>query len=351
MRVAVLGAGSWGTALGATLAGKDFPVTLWDVDEAVITSVADHGENARYLPGVQLPPRLTASGDLATALDGAELVVIAVPSQVVRPVAEKARPHLADGVVLCLAAKGIELDTLMTMSEVLQDVLPAGLHENLTFLSGPSFAAEVARGLPTAVTIAGASQEVTCRVQDAFHTMTFRPYTSSDVVGVEIGGCVKNVVAIAAGICDGLEMGANARAALITRGLAEISRLAVQRGADPLTLVGLAGLGDLMLTCSSTLSRNHTVGVELGRGRALEDIQAGLGQVAEGVLNSVSTRQLARRHDVDMPISEAVYRVLHEGYAPSQAVTELMTRSTKPENGGYPARHDPNGSGAISPDR
>lgn len=335
MRVAVLGAGSWGTALGATLAGKDFPVTLWDVDGQVVASVADRRENTRYLPGVPLPRSLTATGDLTQALDGAELVVVVVPSQVVRGVVEKARPHLATDAVLCSAAKGIELDTLMTMSEVLQDVLPSERHRNLTFLSGPSFAAEVARGLPTAVTIAGEHEDVARRVQDAFHTTTFRPYTSSDVIGVEIGGCVKNVVAIAAGICDGLEMGANARAALITRGLAEISRLAVVRGADPLTLVGLAGLGDLMLTCSSTLSRNHTVGVELGRGRSLEDIQARIGQVAEGVLNSRSTRELARRHDVDMPISEAVYRVIYEGYDPREAVVELMTRSTKPENGGY----------------
>lgn len=335
MRVAVLGAGSWGTALGATLATKGFPVTAWDIDREVLASIADRHENSRYLPGVMLPPSLTASPDLATALDGARLVVLAVPSHVIRHVAEQARPLLGEDVVCCSVAKGIEVETLMTMSEVLRDVLPGGLHENLTFLSGPSFAAEVARGLPTAVTVAGTSETVTQRVQDAFHTATFRPYTSTDVVGVEIGGCVKNVVAIAAGISDGLEMGANARAALITRGLAEISRLAVCRGADPLTLVGLSGLGDLMLTCSSTLSRNHTVGVELGRGRSLADIQAGLGQVAEGVLNSRSTRELALRHGVDMPISEAVYRVLYEGYSPAEAVVELMTRATKPENGGY----------------
>ena len=188
MRVAVLGAGSWGTALGATLASKDFPVTLWDVDEGVVASVAGRGENSRYLPGVALPASLTATTDLATVLDGAGLVVVAVPSQVVRSVVEKARPHLLEAAVLCSAAKGIELDTLMTMSEVLQDVLPEERHDRLTFLSGPSFAAEVARGLPTAVTIAGTSPAVTRHVQDAFHTATFRPYTSSDVTGVEIGG-------------------------------------------------------------------------------------------------------------------------------------------------------------------
>ncbi|MDQ1286786.1 MAG: glycerol-3-phosphate dehydrogenase [Actinomycetota bacterium] len=335
MRVAVLGAGSWGTALGATLASKGFPVRVWDIDREVLAAIADRHENARYLPGVALPPSLTASPDLAEALDGAELVVIVVPSHVVRTVVEQARPLLNDRVVFCSAAKGIEVETLMTMSEVLRDVLPEGMHQNLTFLSGPSFAAEVARGLPTAVTVAGTCETVTRRVQEAFHTTFFRPYTSTDVTGVEIGGCVKNVVAIAAGISDGLEMGANARAALITRGLAEISRLAVCRGADPLTLVGLSGLGDLMLTCSSTLSRNHTVGVELGRGRSLDDIKAALGQVAEGVLNSRSTRELALKHGVDMPISEAVYRVLYEGYSPAEAVPELMMRTPKPENGGY----------------
>jgi glycerol-3-phosphate dehydrogenase (NAD(P)+) len=341
MRVAVLGAGSWGTALGATLAAKGFSVAVWDIDESVLATIAECHENTRYLPGVALPVNLTTSPELPQVLRGARLVVIAVPSHVVRQVVERAKPLLCENVVFCSAAKGIEVETLMTMSEVLRDVLPARTHENLTFLSGPSFAAEVARGLPTAVTVAGTCEAVTRRVQEIFYTATFRPYTSLDVVGVEIGGCVKNVVAIAAGISDGLEMGANARAALITRGLAEISRLAVCRGADPLTLVGLSGLGDLMLTCSSTLSRNHTVGVELGRGKSLDDIQAALGQVAEGVLNSRSTRELALRHAVDMPISEAVYRVLYEGYSPSDAVVELMTRTPKPENGGYPASGEP----------
>jgi len=335
MRVAVLGAGSWGTALGSVPASKGDPVTVWDVDAAVVRAIADDHQNPRYLPGVRLPETLTGEVDLARTLDGAELVVVAVPSQVVRRVAEQALPYLSPGVLVCSAAKGIELDTLMTMSEVLQDVLPASMHAGLTFLSGPSFAIEVARGLPTAVTVAGEREEACVAVQEAFHTPSFRPYTSTDVVGVEIGGCVKNVVAIAAGISDGLGFGANARAGLITRGLAEITRLAVQRGADPLTLVGLAGLGDLVLTCSSDLSRNHTVGVALGRGRSLAEAQAEIGQTAEGVLNSRSTRELALRHEVDMPISEAVYRVVHEGFSPHDAVVELMTRSPKPEMGGY----------------
>jgi glycerol-3-phosphate dehydrogenase (NAD(P)+) len=337
MQVAVLGAGSWGTALGATLAGKGYPVRLWDTDVAVLDAIAATQQNTRYLPGIALPPTLRACADLPAALDGAQLVLLAVPSHAVRGVAVAIAPHLRPGVAICSAAKGIEVDSLMTMSEVLQDVLPVSLHPALTFLSGPSFAAEVAAGLPTAVTVAGLDERVTRQVQVAFHTASFRPYTSTDVVGVEVAGSVKNVVAIAAGISDGLGFGANARAALITRGLVEMTRLAVCRGGDPVTLVGLAGLGDLVLTCSSELSRNRTVGFELGRGRELADIQATIGQVAEGVINSRSTRALAHRFDVDMPICEAVYQVLFEGYSPQLAVQELMTRQTRPEPEGYPA--------------
>ncbi len=331
MRSTVLGAGSWGTALGATLASKGFPVTLWDKDVPVLEAISERRENARYLPGIALPASLGATPDIAKALEGAELVVFAVPSHAMRVVAIEAKRHLHGGVPLCSVAKGIEVETLMTMSEVLEDVLPVVIHPDLTFLSGPSFATEVARGLPTAVTIAGRWDRISKAVQAAFHTRTFRPYTSNDVVGVEIGGCVKNVIAIAAGISDGLGFGANARAALITRGLSEIARLAVRKGANPMTLSGLAGLGDLVLTCSSEMSRNHTVGFGLGTGKRLEDIQRELGQVAEGVLNARSVRDLARRLKVEMPISDSVYRVLYEGVPPRQAVTDLMMRETKPE--------------------
>jgi glycerol-3-phosphate dehydrogenase (NAD(P)+) len=229
-------------------------------------------------------------------------------------------------------AKGIEVDTLMTMSEVLEDVLPVPMHPYLTFLSGPSFAKEVARLLPTAVTIAGRWERIAKTVQDAFHTRTFRPYTSTDVVGVEIGGCVKNVIAIGSGMADGMGFGDNARAALITRGLAEIGRLAARKGANALTLAGLAGLGDLVLTCSSRQSRNYTVGFGLGQGRALEDLQKEIGQVAEGVLNARSTHDLSRKLGVEMPISHMVYRVIYEGQAPRQAVADLMGREMKPEH-------------------
>jgi len=331
MRSTVLGAGSWGTALGALLAGKGFPVAIWDTDVTPLETIASRHENARYLPGIPLPEALRAEPDLARALTDAELVVIAVPSHAVRPVAVLARPHLRAGVPICTVAKGVEVDTLMTMSEVLEDVLPVDLHPYLNFLSGPSFAVEVARGAPTAVTVAGRWDRVGKLVQAAFHTRTFRPYTSTDVAGVEIGGCAKNVVAIATGLCDGLGLGANARSALITRGLAEITRLAVAKGAAPLTLLGLSGLGDLVLTCSSEQSRNYRVGFGLGKGRALDEIQRELGQVAEGVLNARSVHLLAAKLGVEMPICEAVQRILHEGEDPRAAVRALLGRETRSE--------------------
>jgi glycerol-3-phosphate dehydrogenase (NAD(P)+) len=331
MRATVLGAGSWGTALGAILAAKGTAVTVWDVDVPMLEAIDGTHENPRYLPGIPLPETMRATPDVAEAMKGADLVVLAVPSHAMRPVVVRAREYLEPNPLMCSVAKGIEVDTLMTMSEVLEDVLPAELHPRLTFLSGPSFAKEVARGLPTAVTVAGRDEQASREVQDAFHSPSFRPYTTTDVVGVEIGGCVKNVVAIAAGISDGLGFGENSRAALITRGLAEIRRLAVRKGADPLTLGGLSGLGDLVLTCSSDLSRNRTVGFQLGLGKGLAEIQEALGQVAEGVLNARSTLAMARRYEVEMPISETVYRVLYEGYSPRQAVVDLMTRETKPE--------------------
>jgi glycerol-3-phosphate dehydrogenase (NAD(P)+) len=331
MRCTVLGAGSWGTALSGLLAGKGYTVTAWDKDRAVLEDLSRNHRNERYLPGVTLPRSLHAASDVAKALEGAELVVLAVPSHAVRPVVIEAKRHIHAGMPVVCVAKGIELETLMTMSEVIEDVLPVQLHPYISVLSGPSFAKEVAKGLPTAVTVAARWERIAKQVQEAFHTNTFRPYTSGDVVGCEIGGCVKNVVAIAAGIADGLGFGVNALAALITRGLAEISRLAVRKGANPLTLSGLSGLGDLVLTCSSDLSRNRTVGRGLAAGKGAEEIQRELGQVAEGVRNAKSARELARRLNVEMPITEAIYRVLYEGVSPKDAVTALMMRETKPE--------------------
>jgi glycerol-3-phosphate dehydrogenase (NAD(P)+) len=331
MRCTVLGAGSWGTALASLLAGKGYTVTAWDKDQAVLEDIARNHRNERYLPGTQLPATVHAATEIVKALEGAELVVLAVPSHAVRPVIIEAKRHIHAGMPLVCVAKGIELETLMTMSEVVEDVLPVPLHPYVAVLSGPSFAKEVAKGLPTAVTVAARWERIAKQVQDAFHSKTFRPYTSGDVVGCEIGGCVKNVVAIAAGISDGFGFGANSLAALITRGLAEISRLAVRKGANPLTLSGLSGLGDLVLTCSSDLSRNRTVGRGLAAGKTADEIQKELGQVAEGVRNAKSARELARRLGVDMPITETIYRVLYEGLPPKEAVSQIMMRETKPE--------------------
>jgi glycerol-3-phosphate dehydrogenase (NAD(P)+) len=331
MRSTVLGAGSWGTALASVLASKGYPVTLWGRDAAVVEAIAQRHENPRYLPGIPLPPTLGATTHLGRALEGAELVVFGVPSSAMRQTGIEAKHHLHAGAALVSAAKGIEADTLMTMAEVLEDVLPVAMHPYLTYLGGPSFAKEVARQMPTAVTIAGRWERVTKAVQDAFHTRWFRPYTSNDIPGNEFGGVVKNVIAIATGMADGLGFGANTRAALITRGLAEITRLAVRKGANPMTLAGLSGVGDLVLTCSSELSRNRTVGYGIGKGKTLAQVQAEIGQVAEGVLSARTVREMAHRVHVEMPITEVIYRVLYQDLPPKQAVIELMTRETKAE--------------------
>lgn len=331
MRSTVIGAGSWGTALGATLANGGNPVTLWDVDEGPLRSILAGRGNERYLPGIPMPDALTADPHLESALDGAELVVLVVPSQVMREVAHRVKDLLGPDVLICSATKGIELGSLMLMSEVLEDVFPPERHGQLTYLSGPSFAVEVARGQPTAVTIASEQLVSAERVQRAFHTPTFRPYTTDDVPGVEIGGCVKNVVAIATGLAAGLGFEANARAALVTRGLAEITRLGVALGANPLTLAGLAGVGDLLLTCSSEKSRNYRVGLGLGQGSTLEQIQTALGQTAEGVVNAQSVHDLAAREKVDMPICNAVHALLYQGLTPRDVISLLLERDLKRE--------------------
>jgi glycerol-3-phosphate dehydrogenase (NAD(P)+) len=331
MKVAVLGAGAWGTALAKVLADKLFPTMLWAHDAAHAAAVNEARTNARYLPGFALPPSLRATADLGEALDGAELVVVVVPTHALRGVIREARPLIPPGALLCSASKGIENDSLMLMSEVLEAELGHEHVHRFTYLSGPSFAKETAAGMPTAVVVAGTSEKETHAVQHAFAGERFRVYWSDDVAGVEIGGALKNVVAIAAGIVDGIGFGHNSRAALITRGLAEISRIAVRKGANPLTLAGLSGMGDLVLTCTGELSRNRTVGFEMGRGKTLADVLAHLGHVAEGVKTTKSAYDLARKMDVDMPIVNDVYRVLYEGKPPRQAVVDLMTRGLKKE--------------------
>ena len=330
-KVAVIGAGAWGTALASVLAEGGRPVTLWSFEQSVASEVNERHENRRYLPDAPLPPSIRATTDLAQAVDGAKLVVLVSPSHVTRGVLERLLPLLATQATLVCATKGIENDTLMTMSEVCEEVLPPERHPYLAYLSGPSFAKEVALGLPTAVVVASRWQRIARQVQEAFARPRFRVYTSTDVIGVELGGALKNVIAIAAGVSDGLGFGHNARSALITRGIAEMSRLALRKGANPLTLSGLSGVGDLVLTCTGELSRNRQVGIRLGYGERPEAILASMTQVAEGVRTARSVHDLARKLGVDMPICEHVYEVLFEGVTAREAAARLMARALKPE--------------------
>ncbi len=335
LRAAVIGAGSWGTALAYVLADKGCPTTIWAYEPELVTDINERHENTLYLPGITLPDNLRASGDLAEVCEDAELVVIVTPSHVTRRVMEQARDVLPEHVPIVSATKGIENDSLMTISEVLEDVLPLRYHPYLAYLSGPSFAREVAQRVPTAVVVASLSEKLALTVQHLFNHAWFRVYRSTDVIGVEIGGSLKNVLAIAAGAADGMGFGHNTKAALITRGLAEMSRMAVALGANPLTLAGLAGMGDLVLTCTGGLSRNRAVGEKLGRGMALDEILAEMNMVAEGVKTAQSVRDLSRKLGVEMPISDAVYRVLYEGKSAQQALADLMGRELKRENFGF----------------
>ena len=330
-RATVLGAGAWGTALAKVLADKGMPVSLWSHSAAHAAQVQAERVNTKFLPGAPLPETLTATGDLAEALAGAEIVVVVVPSHALREVMLKAKPLVPANALLCSATKGIENDSLMLMSEVFQDVMGADAEKRLTYLSGPSFAKEVARQLPTVIVIAGKDEAAARTMQHAFATEVLRVYRSDDVPAVEVGGALKNVVAIAAGAIDGLGFGHNARAGLITRGLVEIGRLATHKGGNPLTVAGLSGMGDLVLTCTGDLSRNRTVGFELGKGRKLAEILASLGHVAEGVKTCKSAYDLSVREGVDMPITHEVYKVLYEDKSPRQAVVDIMTRELKRE--------------------
>ena len=332
MRAAVIGLGAFGTALANTLASRCDEVRAWAREQAVVDAINGARENRTYLPGIAVSPRVRATVSLEEALSGAELVVFATPSHVMRDVVRKALPHLPEHVPLLTVAKGIENETLMTMTQLLEDCLPEKYHPSIAILSGPSFAKEMAAGMPTVVTVASHFEKVAQKVQAALQTESFRTYTSIDVIGVEMGGALKNVIAIAAGMSDGLGFGLNARSALITRGLAEISRIAVRMGANHLTLMGLSGLGDLVLTCTGDLSRNRRVGMELGKGRALEQVLADMTQVAEGVKTALSARDLSRKVGVELPICDQVHAIMYEGKSPRRAVVELMTRAPKRED-------------------
>jgi glycerol-3-phosphate dehydrogenase (NAD(P)+) len=329
-KVAVIGAGAWGTALAKTLADKGTPITLWARRAELAEQINRTHVNAHYLPGATLPDCLSATHDLEAALQGASMVVFVVPSHSTREVAKAAAPFIPQGVPVVSATKGIENESLMFMDEVLAEELPKHRNE-LAFLSGPSFAKELAAHLPTAVVIASTNVDVCADVMKRFHTPYLRTYNSEDVHGVECGGAMKNVIAIAAGCVDGLGLGHNTRAALITRGLAEIARLATARGGSPLTLAGLAGMGDLVLTCTGELSRNRTVGLELGKGRKLADILATLGHVAEGVKTTKSAYELSKKLNVDMPITAEIYHVLYEDKRAEQGLIDLMARELGPE--------------------
>jgi glycerol-3-phosphate dehydrogenase (NAD(P)+) len=330
---AVIGAGAWGTAIASVLAEGDRPVSIWSFESDVADDVNERHENRRYLPASALARSVRATTELTAAVEGASLVVLASPSHVMRGLLTQLAPLLPSSVPIVCATKGIENGSLMTMSEVCEDVLPPERHPYLAYLSGPSFAKEVAQRLPTAVVVASRWERVARQVQEAFARPWFRVYTSSDVMGVELGGALKNVIAIAAGASDGLGFGHNARSALITRGIAEMSRLALRKGANPLTMSGLAGVGDLVLTCTGELSRNRQVGMRLSGGERPEAILASMTQVAEGVRTAKSVHDLARRLGVDMPICERVYEVLFEGVTPREAVARLMARELKPELG------------------
>jgi glycerol-3-phosphate dehydrogenase (NAD(P)+) len=330
MGTAVLGAGSWGTALAMQLARAGHAVALWGRDPAHVEEMTASRENKRYLPGHRLPAPIAPTANLETAVRaGSKIVVCAVPSHAVRDTMSMAAPFLGKDAIVVSATKGIEEGTGLRMSEVIRAAASCG--ERAAVLSGPSFAKEVAAEMPTVVTATATDLSTADFVQHAFATPMFRVYSSTDLVGVEIGGTVKNVIAIAAGVSDGLGLGHNTRAALITRGLAEVIRLAVKMGADPLTVTGLAGLGDLVLTCTGELSRNRSVGLRLGKGEKLSEVLAGMRQVAEGVRNTLAVDELARAQGIEMPITAQMRRLLFEDKPPREAMVELMTRQLKHE--------------------
>jgi glycerol-3-phosphate dehydrogenase (NAD(P)+) len=329
-RIGVLGAGSWGTTLGNLLAKKGHDVTIWSFEQGVADDINQSHQNARYLKGIPLTPTLRATSAVTDAVRNADVVVSVTPAQHVRRVMQEAGESIRADALIVSASKGIETSSLDTMAEVVADTVP-GARTRAAFLSGPSFALEVARELPTAVAIASYDHAAAVRAQELFQASYFRVYTNSDVIGVELGGSLKNVIAIAAGMASGLGLGHNALAALITRGLAEIARLGVARGANPLTFSGLAGMGDLILTCTGELSRNRSVGVALGQGRSLAEILGGMYMVAEGVETTRAAHALAHKAGIEMPIVAQVHAVLFEGRSAKDALELLMLREPKPE--------------------
>ena len=331
MKVAVLGAGSWGTTLALVLLGNRHDVTLWAYTKEQTDLLRERHENPEFLPGIPLPPNLRILNDIEAASDHRDLIVSAVPSQFLRSVIQSIAHLNLERTIICNVAKGIENSTLMTMSEVLLEVLKHERKENLAILSGPSHAEEVSRQIPTAVVAASFKEKTSKIVQDAFMTKYFRVYVNDDIRGVELGGALKNIIAIAAGISDGAGFGDNTKAAIMTRGIYEITRLGVKLGAHPRTFAGLSGVGDLIVTCMSHHSRNRYVGEQVGRGRKLDDVLQEMVMVAEGVATAKSVRDLEKKHDIDLPIMTEVYQVLFENKDPQKATFDLFTRDSKGE--------------------
>lgn len=330
-QVCVIGSGAWGTALATVLADQGHPVTMWSYEDEVAQTINTNHINEKYLPGVTLPKNITATTDALQAVADRQIIVSVCPAQHVRSVTSLWAESASPSAVIVSASKGIEQGTGLLMSDVFQEVLPQKLKRRVSFLSGPSFAIEVATKKPTVVVIAAKHEGLAEQVQHLFALPTFRTYRSTDVVGVEVGGALKNVIALATGICDGMGLGHNARAAVITRGLVEITRMAKALGADPITMMGLAGMGDLILTCNADLSRNRTVGKALGKGRSLDEVLGGMPQVVEGVSTAKSAYNLARKLGVETPIINEVYSILYEGESIDGAVDRLMTRTLKRE--------------------
>jgi glycerol-3-phosphate dehydrogenase (NAD(P)+) len=331
MKIGVIGAGAWGTALANLLANKELDVALWAFEQEVCADILEGRENKIFLPGTPLSSNIHPSNDLDEVAANKDVLLLVTPSHVFRSVAVKMVHHPTERTMIVTASKGIENETHLTMSGILQQLLPPRLKTRIAALSGPSFAKEVVKKIPTAVTVAAFDPEVAGAVQSIFATPYFRVYTSRDVVGVELGGALKNVMAIAAGISDGLGLGYNTRAALITRGLTEIQRLGIRLGADPKTFMGLAGMGDLVLTCTGDLSRNWTLGHKIGQGMKLEAILSDMRTVAEGVKTTKSVYNLSRKLGAEMPIAEQVYRMLYEDLDPKEALQVLMSRDLRHE--------------------
>jgi glycerol-3-phosphate dehydrogenase (NAD(P)+) len=329
--ISVIGAGSWGTALAVALARKGRPIKLWAYELEVAASIRDGHENTLFLPGVKLPPSIEATNNLQEALAGAFIVLTVMPSHVCRRLFESMLPHLTPDMIFVSATKGIDTERLMRMSEIIRTAVAPLFDPRLCVLSGPSFALEVAHGDPTVIVVASRDRSLATAVQRELSSGALRLYTSSDVVGVEMGGALKNVIAIAAGVIEGLGLGHNIMAALLTRGLAEMTRLACACGARRETMAGLAGIGDLALTCTGNLSRNRSVGIELGKGRRLGDIISSMRMVAEGIKTTQAAIALAERHQIDVPITHQVHRILEGEVSPREAIRVLMERSLKEE--------------------